>query len=288
VYYGAVLSDRLRMTEVSRTRAAIEELRSVAWARPLLARLARAGGVRSDNMPLMFEVRYAHEVHRCGGTAEYEHNAGVGASTVEFKLGGSPSWLVELVSVRKSAAMRRATRSSGIVAVLSPNPRSDRSQSEPAETITAEQKIAEKVFTHGKLTKFPRPSCSFHMIFVDMRGYLDRGGSLLDWRQMAYGPSGVLPRGQAIQWWEGRPIRGLFERDNPIEGAQYVRERIHVIGFVREENYRPGELQNTAYYCPNPSLFASDQEAAAAFASYPLRPDRPVLSVMHKSPPAGR
>ena len=52
-------------------------------------------------MPLMFEVRFASELHRLCGTAEYEHAAGVGASTVELKLGSSPSWLIELVSIRK-------------------------------------------------------------------------------------------------------------------------------------------------------------------------------------------
>jgi hypothetical protein len=275
-----MLSDRLTSREADYTQAAIDELRTVSWAGPLLSRLSVAGGLTSENMPLMFEVRFAHELHRSGGTAEYEYKAGVGNSTVEFRIAGSPSWLVELVSVRKSDAMRRATTTRGIVTILNPDPDTDRSQSESAEVITAEQKIAEKVFAKGGPTKFPKPASFFHMIFVDIRGYLDAGGDRLDWLEVTAGAS-IIPRNRymGIHYWRGthgklQPVRGLFENDNPIHGARYVQERIHVIGFVRERKYVPGEIQDSGFYVPNPSLFRSDQEVANAFNSYSLRPRR--------------
>ncbi len=275
-----MLSDRLTSREADYTQAAIDELRTVSWVRPLLSRLSVAGGLTSENMPLMFEVRFAYELHRNGAAAEYEYKAGVGNSTIEFRIAGSPAWLVELVSVRKSDAMRRATTTRGIVTVLNPDPDSDGSQSESAEVITAEQKIAEKVFAKGRPTKFPKPASFFHMIFVDIRGYLDAGGDRLDWLEMTAGTSSIPHnRHAAIHYWCGthgklQPIRGLFEKDNPIQGAGYVQERIHVIGFVRERKYVPGEIQDSAFYVPNPSLFRSDQEVATAFNSYPLRPRR--------------
>jgi hypothetical protein len=106
-------SDRLRLTEFQRTQRAITELSTVPWAQPLLARLERVGGLKSENMPLMFEVRYAQELHHAGVTAQYEFPAGVDASTVEFRLNTNPPWLVELVSVRTSDAAKRATRQVG-------------------------------------------------------------------------------------------------------------------------------------------------------------------------------
>jgi hypothetical protein len=259
-----MLSDRLTTREADHTKAAIDELRSVPWAQPLLARLSAAGGLRSENMPLLFEVRFACELHRSGGTAEYEYAAGVGNSTIEFRIPGSPSWLVELVSVRKSDAMRRATTTSGIVTILSPDAASDMSQSEAAELITAEQKIAEKVFAKGKPTKFPAPADHIHMILVDIRGYLDAGGDRLDWLEIAAGTASIPPsRHMAIHYWTGRdgkarPVLGLYEKNNPIEGARYIQERIHVIGFVREQKYVPREIQDSAFYVPNPYLFATN------------------------------
>ena len=59
-------SDRLRTTEVHRTERAISDLSTVSWANPLLSRLDKAGGIKPENMPLMFEVRFAQELHHAG------------------------------------------------------------------------------------------------------------------------------------------------------------------------------------------------------------------------------
>jgi hypothetical protein len=141
-----MLSDRLRSTEVERTKRAIEALANVPWAKPVIARLRRAGGIKPENMPLMFEVRFAEELHRASVTAEYEFPAGVGKSTVEFRLNTKPPWLIELVSVRTSDAAQRAARQIGKLyyeQLFYPSPE-DPGRSEEGEMITAQQKIGEK------------------------------------------------------------------------------------------------------------------------------------------------
>jgi hypothetical protein len=231
----------------------------------------------------MFEVRFAYELHLAGFAPEYEYSAGVGSSTVEFRVPGSPEWLIELVSIRASQTAKRAVRQSGVIySQTLTSTACDRKQSEEAEMITAEQKIGEKVFTGGSPTKFPSPELrSRHLILVDMRGYLDEGGDVFDYRQMAYGAGGV-PQEYAwmIHYWDvgsGRhePIKGLFEVSNPLASSSLVRERIHYLGFVRERCYSKHEIRDHAYYLANPHLFHSTEEVETDFASYPLQPVRP-------------
>lgn len=265
-------SDRLTSKEANRTQRAITELSTVPWTKPLLLRLENAGGLRSENMPLMFEVRFAHELYRAGVSAEYEYPAGVADSTVEFRTNTSPSWLIELVSVRTSDAAKRAIRQTGLIyeQLLALTPE-DPARSGEAEMITAEQKIGEKVFTDGKPTKFPHITNSLHLILIDIRGYLDEGGNIFDYRQMAYGARGIPAEDSwRILYWQGRPIKGLFEKDNPLRAARYVQERIHFLGFVREQYFQEGEMHEIAYHLANPHLFRNQEAAREAFLNYPL------------------
>ena len=109
------MADRLNTKEAHRTENAIADLSNVTWAEPLLSRLNKADGIKSENMPLMFEVRFAHELYRAGITAEYEYSAGVGDFTIEFRLNTNPEWLIELVSIRTSDAAKRAIRKIGLI-----------------------------------------------------------------------------------------------------------------------------------------------------------------------------
>jgi len=269
-------SDRLTSKEAHRTERAIAELSAVPWARPILARLEDAGGIKSENMPLMFEVRFAQELHRAGVTAEYEYPAGVGDSTIELRLHTTPTWLIELVSVRTSDAAKRAVRKVGMIyeQLLAHTPE-DPGRSEGGEMITAEQKIGEKAFADGRPTKFPPLDGSLRLILTDIRGYLDEGGDALDYREIAYGAHGVPPGlSRAIHYWEigGRlnPIKGLFETDNPLRAARYVQERIHFLGFVREHDFFDGEIKQVGCYLANWHLFTKQEEAARAFETYPI------------------
>lgn len=272
-------SDTLTTREAEYTKRALDALRGIDWAKPLFRLVDEAGGLVASAMPLLFEVRFAYELHRAGVTPDYEYAAGVNRSTVDFRLPLARHWLVELVSLRPSSASKAAIRKTGMLyeQVLSTTA-ADPAQSEEAEMITAEQKIGEKVLVDGKPTKFPTPGDRFHAIFADMRGYLDGDGDIFDYRQMAYGSAGLPNEHQwKVHYWEVEPgkrkaISGLFEEANRLRAAPLIQQRIHFLGFIREREYTEGEMRSAAYYLRNPHLFASEAEAQAALETFPLRP----------------
>lgn len=64
--------------------------------------------------------------------------------------------------------------------------------------------------------------------------------------------------------------QGLFEADNPLKAARYVQERIHFLGFIREHEFVGGEIPQVGYYLANWHLFGTQEDAARAYATYPL------------------
>jgi len=254
-------------------------LRDVAWARPVVDRIEEAGGISSTTKPLLFEARYAYELHRAGVSAVYEFNAGVGGSTVEFKLDTSPTWLVELVSVRATVAATNAIRREGDIYVQSLGSKTgDPRQTEEAEVITAQQKIGEKAFSKGHPTKFPPPDDAFHLILTDMRGYLDGAGEdEWDYLEIAYGVAGCprIPEHfvhfAPTRTGEREPVKGLFDPKNPLAAASTFRERVHFLGFVHEREFVEGEITQSARYVHNPHLILSSEQMAKAMVSYPLK-----------------
>ncbi|HEU0297855.1 MAG TPA: hypothetical protein VFR37_00330 [Longimicrobium sp.] len=228
-------------------------------------------------MPLLFEVRYAYELHRAGVTAEYEYSAGIGKSSVDFRLAGTPEWLIECVSIRASKGAKRAMRQRGEIYeqhFTSRHP--DPHQTPEGEMVRAGELIAEKVLSRGRPTKFPTPSPQrYHVIVVDTRGYLDGGGDAIDFRQITYGWRGVPEdREWMIHWFgplgEEQPVRGLFEAGNPVRGAEMMRSRIHFLHFVQEEEYTEGEIVRRGYMLANPWLVEDYETARQIVRGYPL------------------
>ena len=265
------LSDWPAETELD--TKAIAGLQNVSWALPLLRKLEQQGGILQANIPLLFELRFAHELHRRNRLAEYEFPTGVGDSTVDFRIPNVTNWLVELVSIRESDAALGATVDSGLFfgLVLTSTGATDSKETEAGEMLLVQQKIGEKVYRNGPI-KFPTPQAgSFHMILVDMRGYL--GGIPVvdhhDYRQIADGPHRVPD--YAVQFWRNEPIKGLFEVANPLLAAATIRERIHFLGFVHERSYADGEIPAIASYFANAHLFRDIAEARAAFEAFPLK-----------------
>jgi len=260
-------SDILSQAELTYTERVIRALRSVGWATPLIRRFEEAGGPSVATMPLMFEIRFAYELHRAAAVAEYEYPAGVGDSSIDFRIRSSPEWLVELVSVRESEGLRRATHESGPFRTkLLSSRAADPAQSEEAEMIAALQRIAQKVYVDGAPTKFPEPNGRIHAILADMRGYLGEGGDEYDYQQMANGSRAIpASEGWRIHYWNDEPIRGLFERvdSHPLRAAPFAQARIHMLGFVAESEFEEGEITSKAFFQPNPNLLpkATDQEA---------------------------
>jgi len=229
-------------------------------------------------MPLLFEVRYAYELHRAGIVAEYEHAAGIGDSTVDFCIHGERDWLVELVSLRETEALKRGMRSEeiseGVVIAehLLATGGADQ-QSEEDEMIKAMFKIGQKVYLDGKPSKFPVPTSAFHVILVDMRGYLGEGGNWQDYWQIANGARALPPdMAWATHRWNNQPILGMFERapEHPLRAARVLQDRVHFIGFIAEKAYREGEIRERACYRPNPHLLPTKEEQAGAARAYPL------------------
>lgn len=274
-------SDILTKPEAEYTMHAIGVLGTLPWAQSLLRRVHAAGGITSANKPLLFEVRFALELHRAGVIPDYEYPAGVGDSTVDFRVPGSVEWLIEVVSIGASNAVKRATHQRGLIyEQLLSTGASDPAQSGEGEMITAEQKIGEKVFASDGPTKFPIPTAARHLILTDMRGYLDQGGNVHHYLQIAYGHRGIPPdHAWTTLFWPTQsgtlePIKGLFEKTNPLTAAPLIQGRIHFLGFVCEQKYEVGEIQRSAYYFANPKLFADHAGARRALASYPLDPIR--------------
>lgn len=287
-------ADTLTLGEVEGTLAAAVDLTAVTWAVPLLSRtkpildrLRRgleereaysANPLQPSEMSFLFEVRFARALAAANVTAEYEYAAGVGNTTVDFRVNLDPPWLVELVSLHESDAFKKAAWKSGAFEGfgLSSNAENPR-QSEEGETLKAQDRIGNKVFEHGRgPVKFPAPNGAIHMLMVDARGYMGAGhGDKADWYQTAYGPHGLEQH--LIKFWtnpktgQRQPIMGLFEVGCPLPASRIVQERLHVIGFICERDFAAGEIKEQTFYCCNPALFKNEQAARAAMSSWPLR-----------------
>lgn len=288
-------TNTLTENEVIATLAAEERLRGVDWAKPLLdctssmtdrVRVGlndkaayRANPVKPDEMSFFFEIRFADALAEAGMTASYEYSAGVGRSTVDFRVESNPPWLVELVSLRESQAFKEASwatpQCQGYFLSTNPN-RPD--QSVEGETRNAQRRIGMKVANReGRPVKFPVPNDHLHMVIVDARGYMGDGKGLIDdFRQMVLGPDAVQPH--FIQYWtdtetgQRGPIRGLFEQKCQLPASRVARERLHYIGLVCEKDFIPTELLDRIVYLPNLALFADEADAQRKFSGWPLGP----------------
>ena len=267
-------SDTLSVEEATYAKSAICALKRVRWAATLLRELDRDGGISAKAIPKLFEARIAYALHQCKVEVEYQ-SMGAGAKLVDFYVHGDPSWLIEAVSLRESAAIKRATRDQELflpeggsrvnVSYLHlSSDAADEKCSEEGELLKAMERIALKARQFPDLS-----SMRFHVILTDMRGFLGHGGDRGDYRVIAYGSQDV--QGDDTPLWRNQPILGLFDPRNNRDDARFVRQRVHFLGFVREQQYCEGEIQTEGYYLVNPALLLDDQ-ARKTFRSYPLRP----------------
>jgi hypothetical protein len=276
--WGEILTTK----EVEYCADLVERLKNAEWAEPLLKRVGNMNSWTYSTKPLLFELRFAGDAHGEHLSPKYEAPTGPGDSTVdfEFEVPGA-RWLVELVSVLTSDALKRASWEDGLFfgADLQSDAE-DQTQSIEGETLLVQQKIGQKVLGSQGPTKFTEPvPGQYHVILVDMRGYGITGGDVWDYRQIVYGRAG-LPIDKAYHaysWKNGKgerhPILGLFDDKNTHQrAARYVRERIHFIGFCNDESYSLGGVRNNTLFLWNPHLFADNDDAKAAFDHYPLKP----------------
>jgi hypothetical protein len=261
-------------------QTALPRLASVQWAAPLLASIKSSGGLTYGNKPLLFEARVASDLVFCGiSPVKYEFRAGVGDTTVDFRVGSNPEWLAEVVSIGRSEAVEAATHRCGQFYGMSlTSPRADQSaqeqkQSEEREGLLAVQKIGAKVHDGTVPVKFPPPiNGRYHMVIVDMRGHLG-GGDVFDWTQIAFSSHSV--RDEYRKFWidkDGKkvPFLGVWHPDNPMRFAPTARERLHAIMFVAEDKYEDGGVRAQSWTACNPNLFKDKAEAEAALKNFPL------------------
>jgi hypothetical protein len=260
----------------------LRRLKAASWAAPLLSSIAERGGVTYRNKPLLLEARVGNELNRAHVPAlEYEVPTGVAGTTVDFRFGRRPIWLVEVVSIGRSEALEAATHRAGSVYgtfLSSPHQlqsEEEQRQSEEGESLLVIQKIGEKVHDGMRPIKFPMPvPNTYGIVVVDMRGHLG-GGDIHDWRQIAYGTEFAAPQYQ--KYWldkNGRrmPVRGVWHPQNPMRFARTARERLHAILFVAEKHYKSGSLTEKCWLCFNPHLIATEAEGRELAATFPLRP----------------
>lgn len=256
------LSDR----EHRRNIKCLNDLKNFTWANPLLNKIERSGEPGElKNRSFLFEARFAVEINNKCKNISYEFKTGVGSSSVDFCIRTSKhSLLVELVTMESSEAVRSATKPKVIdkivftETVLS-SKNEDSRESTAGELIKVQEKIGEKVFKNHIATKFKTPSDNnLHLIIVDMRGFEIGVFDQADCNQLMYGPESVKPKG-LIQFWNTQPVRGLLEKNCKPEYTVHVRDKIHCIGFVSEENYSPGEIPDKIRFFQNPILCGSTQ-----------------------------
>ena len=271
----------LNMKEGNYCVSLLNSLKNIPWIKPLIRRIEEAGGISKKNKPLLFELRFAADLHNIGLSADYEYKTGINDYSVDFRIiKDNYSWLVELVSIEISDAVKSATKYEGpyeeTILVTGAG-----KQSGEGEIVRVQRKILEKVFEKKKHIKFPTVSDNvFSLILIDMRGYLGKGEVLSDkddYREIAYGKAGLERKNRWMLHYQkdrkGKevPTIGLFEENNPLIGVSTLQERIHFLGFVAEKEFGPGKLLKQIYYLANPLLFNTNESMLEVYNKMPFR-----------------
>lgn len=265
--------DMLCISEADYCREILQEFEREKFLTQLTTDIKKRGGVKAENKSLLFELRFAKELKDFGIIPEYEQKT-VDGSSVDFcfEAEDRKHAFTELVSIQCSDAIRQGTTTefcSGIeyFETLLSTDNENHKLSEEGEIILAQQKICQKVFSNNKPVKFPsiaESAASYHIIVVDMRNVMIGGCNQCDYKQLAYG-NNYVAQDNARLWRDPKtgkvkPIIGIFENDNPLRGAQLLRERIHAIIFTNCEEYEPKKLLSQSVTICNPHLIKQVHE----------------------------
>lgn len=287
--------DRLTPAEAERMKVVLSELGPLMWASPLVGRIEQRGGISVATQPELFEARVAHELHRMGNAPYYEYGAGVGETSVDFRIAGQPEFLIEVVSLRTSEGAQAAVHSRGPLTEFRLSTENLGVEGRERETIEKEvllvqQKLGEKVLADGQVVKFPPAEPGrVHVLIMDVRGLFGGGEDMRslkpELRVATYGYSGVdelggrhIRLGMHVPASDGtmQPLRGIFEDvpGHPLRAATLLRERIHAVHFVYETSYEEGEILtgNANYIILNSNLLRTKEDDAAFREGYVLMP----------------
>ncbi len=163
--------DQLTSKEKERMEVVLADPKNVSRASPLIDSIDKQGGIQPETQPLLFEARIARELHRQGIQFDYEHEARDGETkSIDFRIGGDPGFLIEVVSLRTSEGVKEASydQDGWFGFWMSSYNLDDKvleKQSEESEITVAQGKLVEKV------QKFPEPQPGrLHIIVADVRG----------------------------------------------------------------------------------------------------------------------
>ncbi len=268
------LSDR----EAEFVDGILRELADVEWARPLLTDIKRHGGLTRANKTRFFELRFGYALHQAGIKPRYEV-PGEGQSSLDFGFSyGGQDWLVELMRLEETQAVRDATQThvddDGIpwaslqLSTNAENP----THSTEGETLKAVERICQKCERDGRPHKFPAPGSAYHAILVDFRTFIN-GGDIHDRIHVGLGGEYVGEEFCRLRW-EGELISGVFNERTAVRGAREARERVHFLSFVHETEFADGGFAAGTQFIANPYLFAEAAAVQRAIAAWPLEPAR--------------
>lgn len=267
---------------VTKHERALRVLQEQPWAADMLRRIDEQGGVRNAPAGLLFELRFAYELARhCQAAGpRYEYHAGVGDSTIDFALNWAGQfWLLELVSIEESRAVRglqassRSMAAPGVTseAVWLCSDAGDAHESPWGELVRVAEKLQSKVWDSALATpqKFPvRSSGQVNVVVVNMVGFEGSGDpDAAHCREIALGGSSVAAEQRTVH--ESRGMTGLFEPSNSRRGAVEFRSRVDMIGFVAEHPAyeRDDEIARNIYLVPNPAR----SDGRELVATFPVR-----------------
>lgn len=277
----------LSWEELEFSQHAAKELEEIPWALKMLEtpaiKKALAYSPRSNQKDeqltkrALFEIRFAYAIHAAGLEAEYEFKTGVGGSSVDFKIDDKKSksvWLVELTSLEESSAVKENSFAQGNFSMFNSitTPGDEDNSPEVRDIIKAQRAILSKVAKEESVEpiKFPeiinkkeQAPQTYHVILVDMRGFLVGVSDGGDYMNILYG-SERLPEQYKVRWINAETqkkewIVGLFDQHHPDPRSRYLRERVHAVGFMKEK-FEDDKIINNLQLFYNPRFFSSSEE----------------------------
>ena len=261
----------------TRNHRAYEHLSEQPWARMLIAEIDQRGGVSNRaNEGDLFTMRFGWEISLAcpTGNVTYEFAAGVGNSTVDFRLETrGRNWLFECMAINESLTTQMMWKSSreeiapGIFASgASFNGRSDDIRERPEAEL---HRVSQLMWQHiwqiekGRYRKFPqRTNASANVLVVSMAGLEGIGDpDQYHCREIAFGSATVPVECRSAE------LLGFFNRSNNDPGAVAMRERVDLLVFIDDVHgiYDDARIRRSCYVVANPS------SEVWITAEYPLR-----------------
>ena len=264
------------LTEAEGTSAdeAIEELRRIDWANELLSVIEHNGGVSFDNTSFLFELRFAIALHSEEIVPTYEA-PGEAKSTLDFEFThNDQKWRIELLRLNETMAARNAIQKVqvGLVNIwrrVFSSGHPNNLASEEGETLKAVQRICQKCARKGRPHKFPAPDGAIHVLLIDARTLLSGTTDMYDWIHIGLGGE-YLTQEFHRRYWEGTLISGVFNSRTTVHGAKWAQERLHLIGFMKEEQFGVCDFGSSIKFVANPFLFDSMEDLQNTLAKWPL------------------